>query len=186
MRIGWLNILQKSKLAFEKKLILINSLIDQIENELIPREFFAPIHKKRFFSNIVKGKTKKDCWKWIGCKNTGGYGIFSVLRLNISSHRYSYVLHGSIINPNEHVLHKCDNPECSNPIHLYSGIQKDNTNDMILRGRTIYRKDNLCQRGHALDGINSRGFRYCKSCNRLASKKWYWEIRKASFENLSK
>lgn len=66
-----------------------------------------------------------QCWVWKGGGKPGGYGMF----LKTSSHRYSYKIHYE--DPkNLDVLHKCDNPRCVNPDHLFLGTQKDNMIDM--------------------------------------------------------
>lgn len=89
--------------------------------------------KSRFFSMIEK--SKQGCWNWIGQINKYGYGVFSILALPVSAHRYSYVIHVAEIPGELLVLHKCDNPKCVNPSHLFLGTQKDNMKDMDMKGR---------------------------------------------------
>lgn len=78
------------------------------------------------------------CWKWAGCKFKHGYGRFAVTRSGKISrflaHRVSYELHFG--DPGELcVCHKCDNPECCNPEHLFIGTRADNTRDCFEKGR---------------------------------------------------
>lgn len=86
--------------------------------------------KSRFWLK-VKRASKNRCWIWIGGKNTKGYGVF----LGHGAHRFSYSIHNRIkIKMN--VLHKCSNPPCVNPSHLYLGTQKDNAIDRDNSNRT--------------------------------------------------
>ena len=89
----------------------------------------------RFFEKIIKTNT---CWIWNGPKNKGGYGFFSKGRRidgKILAHRYSFEIHNKIKPNSLYVLHKCDNPPCVNPDHLYLGTQVENMSDAAIRGR---------------------------------------------------
>ena len=88
----------------------------------------------RFEEKVVR--TKK-CWKWIGIKNFHGYGsIWNGERMALA-HRLSYVLFVGEIPDGMCVLHKCDNPECTKPDHLWIGTKKDNSEDMVAKGRSV-------------------------------------------------
>lgn len=79
-----------------------------------------------------------DCTVWRGAKDTGGYGrihLTNPRRLE-GTHRVSYLLFVGQIPPGMFVLHKCDNPPCINPAHLYLGDQADNQRDASDRGRS--------------------------------------------------
>lgn len=75
------------------------------------------------------------CWLWTGNKSTKGYGQFSAERRSIRAHRFSWELHGGMIPEGLKVLHKCDNPPCVRFDHLFLGTTKDNTQDMLAKGR---------------------------------------------------
>ena len=86
------------------------------------------------------------CWEWQASKSNGGYGTFAV-KMNgkfrtTGAHRVAYQLYISPIESGMCVLHACDNPGCVNPKHLYQGTHKDNTQDMMAKGRHHSQKHN--------------------------------------------
>jgi hypothetical protein len=87
--------------------------------------------KERFFNNIEK---TESCWIWKGVIVRGGYG-HTFFKKSVKAHRFSYMIHKGELEKEKMVCHKCDNPLCVNPEHLYLGTAKDNHNDMVNRGR---------------------------------------------------
>ncbi len=89
----------------------------------------------RFWMNVKKNKN--GCWIWKKSLTHSGYGRFQYQGKTLRTHRVSYELeYGSI--PNEYfVCHKCDNTSCVNPQHLFLGTAKENTYDMISKGRLV-------------------------------------------------
>lgn len=74
------------------------------------------------------------CWEWNGQKHKTGYGIFDWKGCPYLAHRVSYWLrHGEM--PELCVLHRCDNPVCVRPGHLFLGTRPDNSRDMCLKLR---------------------------------------------------
>lgn len=75
------------------------------------------------------------CWIWIGSYGSTGYGRFWDGTRDTSAHRYSYTLHYGEIPDGLWVLHRCDNPTCVRPDHLFLGTRQDNVDDMIAKNR---------------------------------------------------
>lgn len=90
----------------------------------------------RFWKKVDK-KNEDACWNWIGNYTRGGYGSFRVgLSMKVAS-RISWEIHFGEIPKKLHVLHKCDNPACVNPKHLFLGTDQDNSDDKIKKGRQV-------------------------------------------------
>jgi hypothetical protein len=88
--------------------------------------------EERFWAKVQRGGPD-DCW--ISATNRRRYGQFSVDGKAVLAHRFSYALvHGPILD-GLHVLHRCDNPPCVNPTHLFLGTNADNMRDREAKGR---------------------------------------------------
>jgi len=85
---------------------------------------------ERFLSKVEFSDA--ECWVWRGARNEAGYGLFD----NMGAHRASYELLVGEIPEGLLVCHRCDNPWCVNPRHLFLGSQKDNLRDMVEKGRS--------------------------------------------------
>lgn len=82
-----------------------------------------------------------ECWIYTGPKTHNGYGTFGIggrKGTNIRAHRLAHVLWKGPIPVAQMVLHSCDNRACCNPDHLFTGTAKDNTSDMMNKGRAKY------------------------------------------------
>jgi hypothetical protein len=86
----------------------------------------------RFWSKVDKSG---DCWEWTGALDKLGYGDFRQGQKHIKSHRVSWELANGKIPEGICVLHKCDNPPCINPSHLFLGTHADNMQDCTNKGR---------------------------------------------------
>lgn len=88
-------------------------------------------------SYLKKVVVKDGCWAWNGAKTCDGYGRVNNGRNKspIGAHRVSWFIHKGKIPRGLFVLHKCDNPECTNPDHLFLGTQRDNIIDAFKKGR---------------------------------------------------
>jgi len=84
----------------------------------------------------VSVKSSKDgCWEWQSYRDKNGYGSTSVKGVNWFAHRLSWLFHFGPIPDGMGVLHKCDNPPCVRPDHLFLGTQTINMLDMLTKGR---------------------------------------------------
>src|SRR5215831_3340072 len=80
--------------------------------------------------------TDDGCWEISGHRRRmGGYVLFNLGWRRIVAHRASWILHNGPIPEGMCVLHRCDNPPCVNPEHLWLGTQSDNVYDAIKKGR---------------------------------------------------
>jgi hypothetical protein len=81
-----------------------------------------------------------DCWEWTGSLNGKGYGQINIKGGNVPSlvHRTSYAEFVGPIPEGLDVLHKCDNPLCFKPSHLFLGTHADNMKDKMEKGRHRY------------------------------------------------
>lgn len=75
------------------------------------------------------------CWVWVRSLTRGGYGQVWYRPRLYRAHRLSYMHHVGPIPAGLDILHKCDNPPCINPDHLYPGTKQDNSDDMVAKGR---------------------------------------------------
>jgi hypothetical protein len=89
--------------------------------------------EERFWRRVQK---TRSCWKWLGTFiRPMGYGTIYVNGRNILTHRFSWELANGPVPEGLYVLHKCDNPPCVRPDHLFLGTYKDNFEDMRRKGR---------------------------------------------------
>lgn len=91
--------------------------------------------KDRLWKNISK-QNGDGCWEWNGAKNINGYGILNIDQVPILTHRLAWKSENGEIENGLHVLHKCNNPPCCRPSHLYLGKDKENARDRVLAGTT--------------------------------------------------
>jgi hypothetical protein len=83
----------------------------------------------------VNSQRQGDCIEWTGSKNAKGYGRTTFLGKMKLTHRVAYELVHGPISDDMRVCHRCDNPPCINPDHLFLGTQADNVSDMFKKGR---------------------------------------------------
>lgn len=89
------------------------------------------------YADLIEIDEKTGCWNWLGRKhNHGEYGIASTPNGYSSlAHRFFYQLFVGEIPDSLHCCHRCDNPKCCYPHHIFLGTDQDNTDDKISKGR---------------------------------------------------
>lgn len=130
---------------------------------------------KRFYNNILK--VESGCWEWQAAKGHKGYGKCKYFGETLA-HRVSFIIHhGPLLGSKMCVLHKCDNPPCVNPDHLFIGTLDDNNKDRAAKGRTVTvnQLKTHCKIGHEYDlkntYIRSGGQRMGRKCACIRSNK---------------
>ena len=76
-----------------------------------------------------------ECWNWSASKDPRGYGLCSVQKHTFRAHRVVYAIAFGVVPRGMFVCHRCDNPSCCNPSHLFLGTTDDNMADKVAKGR---------------------------------------------------
>lgn len=117
--------------------------------------------------------TANNCWEWMGPCNPKGYGKIKWHPFgDVRVHRLAAMLWlGFRLNDSQYVCHKCDNPSCFNPEHLFIGTSRDNQLDCVQKGRNPNKTKTHCKHGHEFSPENTwlekTGARHCRTCHRL-------------------
>lgn len=93
--------------------------------------------EKNFWAKVEKTDAPDGCWVWVGSQDTKGYGTFKVFPRTYRAHRLSYLLHYGAIAEGLFVCHRCDQPSCIRPDHLWLGTNQENMDDMLKKGRYV-------------------------------------------------
>lgn len=93
--------------------------------------------EERFWSNVDKSG---ECWVWTAGKDEHGYGNIKIEGRRVATHRFSYATFVGAIPDGLCVCHRCDNPSCVRPDHLFVGTQKANCQDRQQKGRSGFQR----------------------------------------------
>jgi hypothetical protein len=101
---------------------------------------------EQFWSRITRSE---GCWEWPGTRNPKGYGYVSGGFYRMFAHRAAWELAFGPIPKDLCVLHRCDNPPCVRPDHLWLGTIADNNADMAAKGRASRKPRQFGEQHHA-------------------------------------
>jgi hypothetical protein len=139
-------------------------------------------HRRTLFGR-THGDPVFGCWVWSGATNRKGYGVYIFRGKYVGAHRVAWTLFRGPIPDGLFVLHRCDNPPCLNPDHLFLGTHNDNMIDMVLKGRGPVRTFKThCKYGHEFTPQNTRitpGRRDCRACWNRRQKDYYAKVKAA-------
>lgn len=95
---------------------------------------FTAVQVNRFWTHVNKREVN-ECWEWTAARDKDSYGVTWANGHSIGAHRMSWIIFNGAIPNGVQVLHKCDNPPCVNPNHLWAGTDGDNKADKISKQR---------------------------------------------------
>jgi hypothetical protein len=113
--------------------------VDRLAQDLYLRGFADGLRRESLEANPVafwcRVDTSGECWLWQGAINRHGYGYLRYGGRYWQAHRLAYTLTVATLPDDVLVCHHCDVRACVRPVHLFPGTHRDNTLDMIAKGR---------------------------------------------------
>jgi hypothetical protein len=92
--------------------------------------------KQKMLRTIASSEDPNGCHEWSGCLHRTGYGVIQFKGVQYRAHRLAYELFRGLIPAGLLVCHKCDNPKCCRIDHLFLGTTRENSLDMVAKGRS--------------------------------------------------
>jgi len=144
--------------------------------------------EERFWEKVaIHDIFSPECWPWMGARDRNGYGRYRMNRKPFLAHRLAWLFArtpGETLDDRD-ILHRCDNPPCCNPFHLWAGTAADNVADMFNKGRQKdYSRKSHCVHGHEYTPENTGWVmigkylgRRCRACCRANTKAYYQRKR---------
>lgn len=118
---------------------MIRALLTGTRKKLYAPSGKTPLDREHLARRLVNGLSEAPdigCWEWTKATNNHGYGTLTVSGRAVYAHRLAYTLGVGPIQDGMKVLHRCDNPRCIRPDHLFLGTQSDNMADCHKKGRS--------------------------------------------------
>ena len=141
-------------------------------------EFIARFEAKVIRDDCMPG----GCHIWTGPLSSKKYGTTNLNGKNVRAHRVSYTIYNGEIGHGLIVCHRCDNPPCVNPAHLFLGTYTDNEQDKLNKGRNYQKNKTHCKHGHPYSGENlrfrSNGHRECFTCRQISNRQTHERLNK--------
>lgn len=94
--------------------------------------------RARFERKVDRTGGADACWPWLAFANDGGYGMFRFRGRIVLAPRFALLLAGEDLPVGSLACHRCDNPPCCNPAHLYVGTAGSNLQDAWNRGQKTW------------------------------------------------
>lgn len=98
---------------------------------------FQANNPSAFWDRVIP-EPNTGCWLWLGGSVRAGYGHFPLRGRMVLAHRFAWAEAHGPVPPGLFVCHRCDNPPCCNPAHLFLGTARDNMRDKDAKGRGRY------------------------------------------------